>query len=295
MKFQLKKSMLLEARDYAVILLGCFIYAMAFNMFIDPNSIAPGGISGLAVILNRLTGWPIGLIIIAVNIPLFALSWKELGLEFGIKSLVATLAFSIMIDVFPMPAVVYDPLLASVFGGVLAGIGLGLVLRSNGSTGGTDIIGKLIHKFFPGLSIGSYILLADGLVIAGTWVFIGHLPALYSLICVFVSTKALDVLQEGIISAKTYYIISDRSKEIASRILIELDRGATFLKAQGSFTHAEKNVLMCLITRSEISRLRRIIKEEDEHAFVFVADAREVFGDGFSPRDRAIRSLKKRK
>lgn len=286
-----KREIYLEVRDYLTILLGCLLYALAFNGFINPNHIAPGGVSGVAAIVHYISGFPTGTFILLMNIPLFLISWKELGREFGIKSVVATVALSLLIDIVKVQAFVNDPLLASVFGGVLSGVGLGLVLRSNGSTGGTDIIGKLLHKFFPGTSVGNHILIADAIVIAAAWLLIGHLAALYSLITVYVSMHTVDILQEGMSSAKCYYIISDKSEGIARRILQELDRGATFLKATGTFTHVDKNVLLCLITRPEISRLRRIIREEDDKAFVFVADAREVFGDGFTHRDRLIRDL----
>lgn len=283
-----KTRISIEVRDYFAITIGSIITAIAYNWFIIPNNIAPGGVSGMATVVHQLIPiLPVGTLIIIINVPLFLVSWKELGLGFGLKSLVGTVVLSLVIDFLPIPAFIDDKLLASVFGGVLLGIGLGIVLRNNGSTGGTDILAKLFIKKFPFNSLGTYILITDFIVIVSAGL-VNHdkFVALYSLITVYVSTRTVDILQEGIQSAKAYYIISDKSKEISARILKEMDRGATFLKATGSFTGIEKNMIICLVQRSEIARIRRIIKEEDERAFVYVHDAREVLGAGFYPQDR---------
>ncbi len=282
------KNILREISDYTAIILGALLSGVGFNWFIIPNHISPGGVSGVATIIHYLVpAIPVGLMIIAINIPLFLISWRELGRGFGIKSLVGTLALSLATDYIKIPALVDDPLLAGVFGGVMYGAGLGIVLRNNGSTGGTDILAKLIFKRFPARSLGTYILIFDFVIIAASGIANKSVQvALYSLIAVFVSTKTIDLLQDGVSSAKAYYIITHRGEEISRRINQEMKRGVTVIDTVGAYTGAHVQMLLCLIVRSETAQLRRIVKQEDAKAFLFIVDAREVIGNGFGPDER---------
>ena len=234
------KNILREISDYTAIILGALLSGVGFNWFIIPNHISPGGVSGVATIIHYLVpAIPVGLMIIAINIPLFLISWRELGRGFGIKSLVGTLALSLATDYIKIPALVDDPLLAGVFGGVMYGAGLGIVLRNNGSTGGTDILAKLIFKRFPARSLGTYILIFDFVIIAASGIANKSVQvALYSLIAVFVSTKTIDLLQDGVSSAKAYYIITHRGEEISRRINQEMKRGVTVIDTVGAYTGA---------------------------------------------------------
>ena len=285
-----KKHVWREIADYIGILAGAAISALSFVWFIIPNALAPGGVSGIATILHGLLSVPVGGTIFAINIPLFMISWKEAGWRFGVKSLVGTAALSVLIDLFEAVGIrplAEEPLLGALFGGMMMGMGLGIVFRSNGSTGGTDIVGKVLVKRFPGHSLASYLLGIDlCIVIAGGIVSRSALVALYSMICVFVSSKTIDILQHGLSAAKVYYIISDRHEEIAQCVNTQLQRGATLLRGEGSYTGAEKRVLLCIVLRSEIASLKRIIHRIDPAAFVFVMEASEVEGLGFSPEER---------
>jgi len=281
-------------REYLLLILGTFSTSLGYLWFIVPNRLAPGGVSGIATIIHFLTGFPIGVLIILFNIPLFLVSWKSLGLEFGIKSLIGTLCLSLFIDLLPIKPLVTDqPLLAAVFGGLLVGSGIGLTFQAGGSTGGVDIAGRLLHKKQPGTSIGSFILVIDFFVVFTAGVINGPMTALYSLITVFIAAKSVDYIQDGYRAAKAYYIISDNSKSIAQRINTQLNRGVTIINASGGYTGTPKNMLMCLVIRSDVAALRRIVKEEDEKAFVFVLNASEVMGEGFGPKDRNIFSKKR--
>lgn len=285
---KMNKNILREVSDYVAVIFGALLAGIGFNLFIIPNHISPGGVSGVATIIHYLVpAIPVGIMIIAINIPLFLISWKELGRGFGIKSLVGTLVLSLATDYVRIPALINDPLLAGVFGGVMYGAGLGIVLRNNGSTGGTDILAKLIFKRFPARSLGTYILIFDFVVIVASGIANkSAMAALYSLIAVFASTKTIDLLQDGISSAKAYYIITHRGEEISHRINKELKRGVTVIDTVGAYTGTHAQMLLCLIVRSETAQLRRIVKQADPQSFLFVVDAREVIGNGFGPDDR---------
>ena len=284
-----KKKIILEIRYYIAIIIGGILAGLAFNMLILPNHIAPTGISGIAALVSRFTGVNMGVLVIAINIPLYLLSWKYLGLDFGIKSLVGTISLSISLDYIPVPPIISDePLLGAVFGGIALGAGLGIAFRNTGSTGGTDILAKLIAHFFPGRSIGNYVMALDVIVIVING-FAGENTAfvvLYSLICMFISSYVIDMLQNGAKSAKVYYIITTKGDEIAKRINSEVSRGVTKIKAVGAYTNEERTMLVCLVLRSETARLRRVVKQEDPMAFVYTVDAREVTGEGFNAEDR---------
>ena len=267
---------------YLGILFGVTITAFGLSWFLIPSRIAAGGVSGLATVIYHLFDIPVGLTMIVFNIPLFLVSFIVIGSVFGIRTVFGTITLSILIDVFANYAVpiTTDPLLAAIYGGVLNGLGLGIAFRFGGSTGGTDMAAQLISRFFP-ISVGQALLIVDGLVIFLAGIFFGPELALYALLAVFISTKTIDLVQEGQSYAKAAFIISDHSEQIGQSVLSRLERGATMLQGKGVFTGSDREVLFVIVSRSEISILRQVVQEIDPKAFLVISDVREVLGEGF--------------
>ena len=270
--------------DYFFIILGTLVTALSFNLFLIPHKIAPGGLSGIATVIYHISAGriPAGTAMLVLNIPLFLLGIKELGGSFGFRTLLATVLLSLFIDFVKVPAMTDDPILASIYGGVIMGIGLGLVFRGNATTGGTDLLAKIIHKFFPFIRIGWVLFVIDSLVVLTAALVFGPSEALYALVSLYLVTKLIDLIVEGLNAAKAFVIISDHSEIIAKRIMNELDRGVTLLKGKGAYTQQDKDVILCVINRSQTVRLKAIVNEIDPIAFVLVADVKEVMGEGFS-------------
>ena len=266
---------------YLLILLGCLIGGAAYPTFIVPHNIAPGGLTGIAAIFNYLFHWPVGISSLVMNIPLYILSWKTMGRVFAFRSLVATFVFSLSIDYLPLPPLTEDPMLAGIFGGVVLGIGLGLIQRGGATTGGTDMIARLVHHHFSVLSVGFILFLADCAVILCAAFTMNLEIALYSLICIFVSAKALDVVILGLGNSKACYIISESADDISKRILHEMDRGVTRLEGIGEYSGETRSVLLCVIASRETMHMKRIVREVDPRAFMFVTDTHEAVGEGF--------------
>ena len=268
--------------SYIQILLGALVGGAAYPLFMTPNRIAPGGITGVATILNHLLHWPVGTVSLALNLPLFLISWKAMGRVFVFRSLVATVLFSLFIDILPLQPMTNDPLLGALYGGVLLGIGLGLIMRGGATTGGSDMIARMVHKRFQFISTGSFLFAIDFAVVLAAGFLIGTSEALYALINIFLTAKVMDVVIIGFSSNKACFVISSRWREISDRILRDLDRGVTHLTSRGGFTGEERPTLLCVISRSEITAFKRILREEDENAFVIIVEAHEAIGDGFS-------------
>lgn len=270
--------------DYAGIFAGVAITALALDWFLIPNLIAAGGASGLATVIHHLTNLPVGLLMVLINIPLFLASVRAFGSHFGAKTIFGTAALSILIDLFagvlPGP-LTRDPLLASLYGGVLSGIGIGLTFRFNGTTGGTDIAARLLKKFFS-LSIGRALLFIDmAVIILAGLVFRQPDLALYALITVFVSSKAIDLILEGEDYARAAFIITKEADDVVQNIFAVLGRGVTTIEGRGAYTGTDRQVLLCVVSRAEQSRLREIVESTDPKAFVIITSAREVLGEGF--------------
>ena len=268
--------------SYLQILLGSFLGAAAYPLFLTPNRIAPGGITGIATILNHLLLWPVGTVSLALNVPLFIIGYKAMGRVFAFRSLVATVLFSLLIDVIPFRPMTDDPLLATLYGGVLLGAGLGLIMRGGATTGGSDMVARMVHKKFPFISTGAFLFAIDFVVVVAAGILIGTSEALYALINIVLSAKVMDTVIVGFSSNKACYVISDRWERITQRIMREMDRGVTQLLSRGGYTGAERPTLLCVISRSEITTIKRIIGEEDENAFVIIVEAHETIGDGFT-------------
>ena len=270
---------------YFQIILGCLIGGAAYPMFLVPNNIAPGGLTGVATILNYLFHWPVGTVSLLMNIPLFIIGWRTMGKVFAVRSLFATVLFSLAIDLLQVRPVTNDPLLGTLYGGVLLGAGLGLIMRGQATTGGTDMVARMVHRRWSFVSVGTFLFAIDFLVVIAAGVLMGVSEALYALICIFVSSKVIDVVMIGFTSNKACYIITERHEQVAARILDEMDRGATLLTARGAYSKTDRPVILCVAARHEVTRLKRIVREEDEAAFMFVTEAHEALGEGFSRFD----------
>ena len=271
-----------EAKNAAYIVLGLLLCSAAYNLYLIPNSIAAGGFTGIGQLINHYFGnVSVGAVSAVLNVPLFLLSMRKLVLRFGLRSLISMLGLSLAIDHIPFPIATDDMLLATVFGGVLGGVGFGLVLRGNATTGGSDMLASLIHRMVPFVKVSMAIFAIDGLVILASAFVFDQQAAMYALICVFLMNLMVDLVLEGPESGHCYLIISDRSDEVGKRLLAELDRGVTVFDAVGLYSGERKRVLLCVVSRLETIHLRQVVFSLDPRAFVIAAKAREVIGEGF--------------
>ena len=264
------------------IVIGCVIGAAAYPTFLDPGKIAPGGLTGVAMILKHLWGWDIGITSLIMNIPLFIIGYRAMGKVFAFRSLVATILFSLAIDLLPLKEITVEPILGTLYGGILLGIGLGFILRGGATTGGTDMAARMVHKYLPFLSVGMFLFLIDCVVVIAAWIFIGSSEALYALICIFVSGKAVDMVMLGLSQNKACFVITNAWERVSRRLLDEMERGVTQLTAKGAYTGKDRPVVLCVLPPQEVSRLKEIVRQEDELAFMFITEAHEALGEGFS-------------
>ncbi|MBQ1859844.1 MAG: YitT family protein [Clostridia bacterium] len=267
---------------YLHIIVGCLIGGMAYPLFLIPCGIAPGGLTGVGIICHHLFSWPVGTVSLVLNIPLFILSYRQMGPVFAFRSLIAMTLFSLSIDLLPFAPMTEDPLLATLFGGILLGVGLGMIMRGGATTGGTDMMARLLHKHISFLSVGVLLFAMDFIVIVAAAVFIGANEALYAIIDIYASSKMIDAVLIGLTADKACFIISDAWEKVSERILTEMNRGATQLKARGAWSKEERPVVMSVVSRNELSTIKKIVQEEDESAFMFVTEAYEALGEGFS-------------
>ena len=273
------------AQAYIQILLGSVIAAAAYPAFLVPNNIAPGGLTGVATILNYVAGWPVGTVSLILNIPLFLIGYRSMGKIFAFRSMVATLLFSVLIDVLPLRPVSEDPLLGTLFGGVVLGIGLGLILRGGATTGGSDMIARMVHRRFSFITVGMFLFALDCAVVLAAAVFIGGTQALYALINIYVCSRVIDAVMVGFGGNKACFVMTARWEKVTDRIMDEIGRGVTWLEAKGAYTGKTQPVVMCVASRQEVTALKRIVQEEDEKAFMFITEAHEALGEGFSRLD----------
>jgi Uncharacterized conserved protein len=280
-----------ELLDYVGILVGATITALALVWLQIPNKIAAGGVSGLAIVFYYLWRWPVAWSMLMLNIPLFLACLWTFGPRFGAKTLFGAAFISIMVQfwesVISIMPLTRDPLLASLYGGVIAGIGMGIAFRFRGTTGGTDLAAQLLHRFI-GIPVGQGLLFCDSAVIifAGL-IFHSAELALYAIITLFITSKVLDAVLEGFNYAKAALIISEHSEEIGARILSDLQRGATGLFGRGLYSTAKKEVVLCVISRAEEFKLKELVHQIDPGAFVIITDVQEVLGEGFKDQAKA--------
>lgn len=273
--------------DFLFILLGGLIQALAMRLFLIPANLVSGGVSGAAQLINHFTHWPIGLMILAGNIPLFFLGWRHLGgPRFALRTALSVLSFSILTDllVFFLPGggIVDDLVLNSLYGAVVLGIGLGLVYRGRGTSGGSDILGRILNERL-GISISQAYLLTDSLVILLAGFVFTWENALYALVVTYVSGLAAEMVLEGSDVFRTAIIITASPDVVTQKILYEMERGVTILAGKGGFTGAERPVLYCVVSRAEVSQIKLIVKEADPSAFIVIGQAHEALGEGFRP------------
>lgn len=276
--------MLENFKKYGMILLGSAISGLALDLFLVPAQIAPGGMSGLATVVHYFTNISVGKLILFLNIPVFILGWIFFGKRLVLTSLVGMFALSFFTEIFAFfPAMTEDVMLCSAFGGVLFGLGLGTVLQVGTTTGGTDILAKILKKFFPAVSLGKFILLIDTLIILFAGIAFRKAEiVLYSAVSLIISSYIIDMRVEGINYSKMVFVISDKSELIAQAIFQNAFRGVTALRGFSMYNRSEKNVLLCVMKRYEIGKLKQLVKRIDAAAFVVVANVREVAGNGFS-------------
>lgn len=274
-----------KAVKYLLIALGALIYAVAFQFFMFPNEIVAGGVTGIAMIINAVTHWPVGVMIIVMNVPLFLISWRHFGMEYMIASLVGMGLSSVLVDLFAVSGIVAttDPMLAAIIGGVIKGAGLGIIYYQNGSTGGIDIVIKFLRQRYSHINFGTIMLIVDAAIVVAYALVLGqYQSAMYSIIAMYVVTKVVDLFLYGIDNSALCLIISDRSDELTEMILSgHVHRGVTILEGEGAYSHSKKHVMMCVVKRTQLPELRRLVKSVDERAFFVVTDAKNVFGKGF--------------
>lgn len=285
MRERIKDSKLVS---YLLITAGTFFMAAGINIIYEPLSMVTGGFSGIGIIVKKVVEStvaftvPVGATNLLLNIPFFLLAWKMKGGRFIKKALYGVVCFSVALLLVPTYEVVHrDYLMAAVLGGALNGLGLGLVFSQNASTGGSDLLVTLLHRWFPGVSAPELLIFIDGIIVlAGMGVFGMH-TGLYSIVAVFVTGKVSDALLAGLKFAKMAYIISDSPLVISENIMREMERGVTGLSGKGMYSGSDKNILMCVVSKKEVVKLIDIVKRADEKAFVIVMDAKEVQGEGF--------------
>ena len=274
-------------KDYLVIILGGFIQALGMNLFLVPANLVSGGISGAAQLLHYILNWPIGLIVVLGNLPLFIIGWRYLGgPKFALRTILAILSFSLFVDLLmyliPGPGVTEDPVLNTLFGGILLGLGLGIVYLGRGTSGGTDILGRILNRKL-GISISIAYMLTDSLVVIMAGFVFGWEKALYGLIMIYVSGVVAEVASEGTKVVRTAMIISSKGDLVAKSILEELERGVTIIPAKGAYTQEGRTLLYCAVTTSDVIRLKTIVHDVDPLAFMVIGQATEVMGEGFKP------------
>ncbi len=267
-------------------IIGSFIMAAAVSLFLLPNELSSGGFSGIATVTYYLFNIPMGITILALNIPLFLLSTLKIGKEFLGKSIIGTVSLSIFIDILDkFEPLTQDKILACVYGGILTGIGTALILRANSSTGGSDLASIMIKEYKPMFRTGNLITIIDFIIIFINVIFLEKIEiGLYSAITIYLMGKVIDILFEGIYFTKLLFIISDKNEEISKFIENEVKRGVTGIYGKGMYTNKEKLILMCAIGRNNLAEIKTKIKQIDPKAFLIITNSREVLGVGFKEK-----------
>lgn len=276
------------ARDYILLIAGTGFIALAVQAVFDPMGMVNGGFSGLGIIIRRMTlglvpgGIPLWFTNMALNLPAFLVAWFVMGRVFVRRTAIAALLLSVWLAVLPSVDLAKgDYLLASLYGGLISGMGIAMVFRTGNATGGTDLVASLLHRRFRNYSIAQILLVLDGAVIAAGYYLLGARSALYAIISVAIATKVSDTILNGMNDSKMIFVVSDHSDEIAKHVLYEVDRGCTAIPAQGMYSDEMRKMLFCVVGKKEVLDFKDCVKELDPHAFVIVTDANEVLGEGF--------------
>jgi uncharacterized membrane-anchored protein YitT (DUF2179 family) len=270
--------------EYFGITVGILITAIALDVFLIPNRLAAGGVSGFATVLHYRFGFGIGITMAIINVLLFAIGTGLNGWKYGMKTIYGAFGLSFAVDaIMPLVrafVVTGDPIITTLYGGILSGIGMGLVFKNGGNTGGTDIVAQILQRY-SNLGLGQLFLLADGFVMLTAAAVFGLKLALYGMIAVIVMGRVIDYIQEGLSVEKAAYIFSRHTDEIASAILVDMQRGATALKSKGYYTGEHRDTIFCVVERRQVEQLKRIVHAIDPQAFVIISDVYEVVGEGF--------------
>lgn len=268
-------------KEYSIITLGCFFYAISINYFFISNHLAEGGVAGICLILYYLFKLPVGVMYFVINIPLLIIGWRLVGRDFLFKTLYGTSCLSFLITLTQnWKGSSSDIMLGSIYGGVLIGIGLGLIFMVNGSTGGTDIIARILNRYFD-IPMGRTMLFLDIVILGVATIFFGKEIVMYTLISMAIVSKAIDYFQDGYTKSKGITIISTKSEEIKSKIMDKIGRGTTIIKGKGGYTGKEIDLLFCVVSKFEVTKVKNIVKEIDAFAFLTISDVSEVLGEGF--------------
>jgi len=270
-------------REYSVVIIGVLVASIGLDAFLIPNRIAAGGVSGLATIIYHLSGFPAGISIFIINIPLFIIGGRIVGKEFFLKTLVATIIMSVYIDLVPTPVLSNDLILSTVYGGALVGLGLGLTLYAGATSGGTDMAAKILHSKIPKISVSTFLFAIDfAVILIAAFVFNPEI-ALYAIASIYISAKLIDLILQGFKTGKAYFIITTNPDEIRDSVLDELDRGITIINAVGGYSGENRSVLLCVLRRNiEVIKLKSMVKDLDPNAFMIASNVTEVLGEGFS-------------
>ena len=287
--------------DLLFILMGSAVYAVGVNAFTAPNNIAAGGVTGVATMLHYVFSTPIGLVAFLINVPIVLWAIVDIGYKLVTKTMLAILLSSVLIDLFShfVPAYRGDHILISLFAGVCEGLGLSLVFIRGATTGGTDLVARLLARRLPHMSMGKLMLAVDGLiVIASGFVFGSVENAMYACIVIVVSTKIIDAILYGtdIGTGKLFFVMSPKVRQMGDRVIREMERTVTYLDSKGGYTQEPGETMLCVVRRFELHQLQTIIREEDKHAFVIVGEAGQVTGEGFRPMhpdDKSVKELLK--
>jgi len=274
-------------RDLGLIIIGALAQAVGLRLFLIPANLASGGVSGIAQLINNFTGWPIGLMVFVGNLPLFVIGWRFLGgRKFGLRTAVAIITYSVAVDVLayflPENGLTDDIFLNSLYGAVVAGFGYGLVYRARGTSGGSDILARILNHW-RGVSMSASYLMVDSLVILGAGLVFGWKEALYALITLYVSGLVAETTLEGPTTVRTALIVTAQPEAVSKRILEDMSRGVTVMPGTGAYTGADRPVLYCVVTRAEVAFLKSIVDEADPKAFMVIGQAHEALGEGFQP------------
>lgn len=267
------------------LVVGCIFMSIGINMFFKPYTIAPGGLSGLSLVLGKLTGLSVPVVMLSIGIPLIIFSIKILGIKDSIKTLIGMIVFSIILSITsPLSNinVTKDVLLCSISGALCLGIGLGIILRMDTSTGGTDLIALMLNRAFPSIPLSKFMVILDGMVVISSGIANKNLEtALYSGVALYIIAKLVDAIVSGLNYSKAFMIISSKPDDLRDGITKELDRGVTFLQGKGGYTNEDKNVLLVVVSKNQEIHLKKVIKSIDSSAFIIVSDVHEVLGQGF--------------
>lgn len=269
--------------EYMVIAVASVFFAIAVSLFLDPNKLAPGGVTGIAIIINHFLDMPTGTLVLIMNIPIMILGIWKFGVKFFISTIVATVMGSVFIDIVAkFPVATNDMFLSALIGGILMGLSIGLIFKVGASTGGTDIIARLLKIRFPHVETGKLFILVDIMIVLASAIAFRDIElAAYAGICVFVSGKALDFVLYCGEGARLIFVISDKEEEIAQKFMTDLDSGVTYVNGIGAYTSADKKIIMCAMTKQMLPKAQDIVRDIDINAFIIVTSANEIVGEGY--------------